>query len=188
MSVLGRTDERNTAILLGQLYRRRSQRFNTQSESEREESQAESQYANLTPTSRTCFNVFHGLCKIRKFGKPRQDFQQEISKVYRIQETNHYGRSSILDDDPKANVALPAFEKKRPLDVLLDQKHPVRVAGLLEQRSEVRVDGDAAARVERYGSRATVSFVSYSDQNSVKIPSKFRKFNQNSSELLNFKD
>ena len=43
-------------------------------------------------------------------------------------------------------------------------------------------------RVERYGSRATVSFVSYSDQNSVKIPSKFRKFNQNSSEILKFKD
>ena len=43
-------------------------------------------------------------------------------------------------------------------------------------------------RVERYGSPATVSFVSYSDQNSVKIPSKFRKFNQNSSEILKFKD
>ena len=42
----------------------------------------------------------------------------------------------------------------------------------------------ASAWVERYGWQATVSFVSYSDQNSVKIPSKFRKFNQNSSEIL----
>ena len=44
------------------------------------------------------------------------------------------------------------------------------------------------AWVERYGWRATVSFVFYSDQNSVRILSEVRTVCQNSSEFLKFEE
>ena len=59
---------------------------------------------------------------------------------------------------------------------------PVLFALQLDAQATRKSSPPPQARVERYGSRAAVLFVSYSDQNSVKIPLKFRKFNQNSSE------
>ena len=47
-----------------------------------------------------------------------------------------------------------------------------------------RVCAGVGTWVERYGWRATVSFVFYSDQNSVRILSEVRKIYQNLSEIL----